>query len=248
MENIFREAAKAIGQVTCQKLMNEVFKEVEKEAVTKKVTTTKVGGAETTEERWSRWTKVYTETFKKCLTDANVKCEDKEFDKLKKEFVKYLYDLTEQDYKKDTKSHPERMKDFADLKAPKKETETTTTTEVKKTMWEQMTTHEVPTDKPSNASTFDSKSLKELQENDFITTVEGCPDRVYWNGRDGGWVKGPDPVDDEDMVEDVNFDGKLYDVGEKSHNVYVYDPKAKRHKFAGYVGVGIFAKMKLPGK
>lgn len=244
METIFRESAKAIGQIACQKMMIEIFKE--EDSVKIKKVTTKV---ETDEGRWSRWTKTYTDTFKKCLTDANVKCEEKDFDKLKKEFVKYLNDLTEEDYKKDTKTHPERMKDFADLKTPEKKTEPVVVKETKKkTMWEEMTTHEAPKNPPSNAVEItEVDDLDELRNNDFIMTVEGCPKGVFWNGRDGGWVKGPDPVNDDDMIADVSFEKKLYDVA-KDGCVYYYDEKLDRHIWAGYLGVGKFHNMKLPTK
>jgi hypothetical protein len=244
METIFRESAKAIGQIACQKLMNEIFKE--EESVKIKKVTTKV---ETDEGRWSRWTKTYTDTFKKCLTDANVKCEEKDFDKLKKEFVKYLNDLTEEDYKKDTKTHPERMKDFADLKSPEKKTEPVVVKETKKkTMWEEMTTHEAPKNPPSNAVEItEVDDLDELRNNELLVTVDGCPKGVFWNGRDGGWVKGPDPVKDSDMVEDVLFEKKLYDVA-KDGCVYYYDEKREGHIWAGYLGVGKFHNMKLPTK
>lgn len=250
METIFRESAKAIGQIACQKLMNEIFKEEESVKLKKTVaTTTKVAAGETDEGRWSRWTKTYTDTFKKYLTDAKVKCDDKEFDKLKKEFVKYLNDLTEEDYQKDTKTHPERMKDFANLKSPEKKTEPVVKETKKKTMWEEITTHEVPKSLPSNATAeiTEVDDLDELRNNDFLVTVEGCPKGVFWNGRDGGWVKGPDPVKDSDMIEDVAFETKLYDVA-KDGCVYYYDKEREGHIWAGYLGVGKFSKMKLPGK
>jgi hypothetical protein len=258
MEIIFRESAKALGQIACQKLMIETFKE--EEVKPKKATASKkkeeTVAAAPAEARWSRWTKTYTDTFKKNLTDAKVPCEEKDFDKLKKEFVKYLNDLTDEDYQKDTKGHPDRMKDFVALKAPKKEApkaEEKVEEKVvagkakaapkKKTMWEEMNTHETPTQPPSNAAAFhDVKDIEELQNNEFIVTVEGSPDGVFWDGKNGRWVRGPSAIDDEDVVE-VKFNGNDYMVGEQT--LRVYQETDNRDEFAGYLGVGKFRDMKM---
>lgn len=264
MELIFREAAKALGQIACQKLMNEVFKEEEvkpKKAAAKKKEKEDDGAAAPAEARWTRWTKTYTEAFKKSLSDAGVASDEKEFDKLKKEFVKYLNDLTEEDYQKDTKSHPDRMKDFAALKAPKKEAPPAKKEEAKpeekaagagkakaapkkKTMWEEMNSHETPTDPPSNAANFhDVKDVEELQNNEFIVTVDGSPEGVFWDGKNGRWVRGPAAIDDEDLVE-VKFGGVEYMVGEQSCRIY--RETDNRDEFVGYIGVGKFRDMKMP--
>ena len=258
METIFREAAKALGQIACQKLINDVFREEEvkpKKAAPKKKE--EDGDAAPGDARWTRWTKTYTDTLKKCLTDANVPCEDKEFDKLKKEFVKYLNDLTEEDYQKDTKSHPDRMKDFASLKAPKKEAPPAKKEDTKpagkakaapkkKTMWEEMNTHEPPKDPPSNAANFHEVTLKELQDNEFLVTIDGSPEGVFWDGKNGRFIRGPPAVDDEEMNEDITFNGELYDVGEQSMRVYRFNADKNRHEFLGFVGVGKFSDMKMP--
>ena len=254
MEIIFRESAKALGQIACQKLMNEVFKE--EEVKPKKVVAAKkkeeTGPAEA---RWSRWTKTYTDTFKKSLTDAGVPCDDKEFDKLKKEFVKYLNDLTEEDYQKDTKSHPDRMNDFATLKAPKKEAPKADggaaaagggkpkAAPKKKTMWEEMNTHEAPDHPPSNAANIHQvDDIDELRTNEFLITVDGAPEGVFWDGKNGRWIHGPDAVDDEDVVE-KKFNGEEYMVGEQSGRIY--RETDNRDEFVGYVGVGRFRDMKM---
>ena len=265
METIFRESAKALGQIACQKLMNEVFKE--EDAKPKKAAPAKKkDDTAAAEARWSRWTKTYTDAFKKCLTDASVPCEEKEFDKLKKEFVKYLNDLTEEDYQKDTKGHPDRMKDFVELKAPKKEAPKQEAPKVvagkakaapkKKTMWEEMNSHETPTSPPSNAAALhDVKDVEELQNNDMLVTVDGSPDGVFWDGKNGHWVRGPAAIDDEDVVE-VKFIGNDYMVGEQTLRVYQtveYIRKTKdgkdepdtRDEFVGYLGVGKFREMKM---
>ena len=249
MEIIFRESAKALGQLTCQKLLNEVFKEEDvakpKKAVAKKK---EDDGAAAADTRWSRWTKTYTDTFKKCLTDAEIPHDEKEFDKLKKEFVKYLNDLTEEDYQKDTKTHPDRMKDFADLKVPKKEApkkEAPKKEAKKKTMWEEMNTHEAPDHPPSNAANFHDVKLDDLRNNDMLITVEGAPDGVFWDGKTGRWIRGPDAIDDEDLVEQT-FNKLVYEVGEKSARIYRFNEEKDRHEFVGYVGVGKFRDMKMP--
>lgn len=256
METIFREAAKALGQIACQKLMNDVFREEEvkpKKAAPKKKEKEEDGDAAPADARWTRWTKTYTDTFKKCLTDASVPCEEKDFDKLKKEFVKYLNDLTEEDYQKDTKSHPDRMKDFAALKAPKKEApkkeEAKPTTKAKaapkkKTMWEEMNTHEPPKEPPSNAANIpEVKDIEELQNNEFLVTIDGSPDGVFWDGKNGRFVRGPPAVDDEDLVE-VTYKGTVYMVGEQSCRIY--RETDNRDEFMGYIGVGKFDDMKMP--
>jgi len=257
IQNIFREAGKALGQIACQKLMNEMFKE--EEIVKPKKAAPKAAEKEDNEGRWSRWTKTYTDTFKKCLTDAEVPHDEKEFDKLKKEFVKYLNDLTEEDYQKDTKSHPDRMKDFAALKAPKKEAPPPKKEEEapkkeankivkprKKTIWEEMNTHEAPDHPPSNAANIrEVKDLEELQNNELLVTVDGGPDGVFWDGKNGGWVRGPPEIEDEDLVEAM-FNKLVYEVGEQSARIYRFDEEKNRHEFVGYVGVGKFKEMRMP--
>lgn len=255
MELIFREAAKALGQIACQKAMNDVFKEEEEVKPKKAAPKKKVeeAAAAPAEARWTRWTKTYTETFKKSLTDVNIPCEEKEFDKLKKEFVKYLNDLTEEDYQKETKSHPDRMNDFAALKAPKKEEAKPVAKAAggkakaapkKKTMWEDMTNHETPDGPPSNAVEIHTVGdIEELTNNEFLVTVTGSPDGVFWDGKNGRWVRGPEAVDDEDVVE-AKFGDIDYMVGEQSTRIY--QEIDDRDVFVGYVGVGKFKTMKMP--
>lgn len=253
METIFRESAKALGQLACQKLMNEIFKEEDTTTETKPAKKEKEKDADK-ESRWSRWTKTYTDAFKNSLTSAGLNPDEKEIEKLKKEFVKYINDLTEEDYQKDIKTHTDRMKDFAELKAPKKETTTTTTTTTvepekktagrkKKTMWEEMNTHETPTDPPSNVVDFHDIKLEDLQTNEFIVTVDGSPEGVFWDGKTGRWVRGPRADDDEDLVG-KKFNGQEYMVGEKTGRVY--RETDNRDEFVGFVGVGKFKDMKMP--
>jgi hypothetical protein len=256
MEIIFREASKALGQIACQKLMNEVFKE--EEAKPKKAPAAKKKEKEDdapAEARWTRWTKTYTDAFKKSLTTAGLNPDEKEFDKLKKEFVKYLNDLTEEDYQKDTKSHTDRMNDFATLKAPKKEAAKAEAGAAaaggkakaapkKKTMWEEMNNHDAPDGPPSNAANIHTVGdIEELQNNEFLITVDGSPDGVFWDGKNGRWVRGPEAVDDEDLVE-VKFGGVEYMVGEQSTRIYLETDN--RDQFVGYVGVGKYRDMKMP--
>lgn len=257
-ENIFREVAKALGQIACQKLLNEIFKEEEVVKPTKAVAAKTVDAAPA-EVRWTRWTKTYTDAFKKALTDVTQ--DEKELDKLKKEFVKYLNDLTEEDYKKDTKTHVDRMNDFAALKAPKKEPVPVTKVETdapaaagsgkptkakKKTMWEEMNSHETPSAPPSNAAHFhDVKDIEELQNNELLVTVEGSPEGVFWDGKNGRWVRGPPEVQDEDLVEQT-FNKLVYEIGEESGRIYRFNEEKDRHEFVGYVGVGKFHDMRMP--
>lgn len=251
MELIFREAAKALGQITCQKMMNDVFKEDEeikpKKAAPKKKEKVEEAAAES---RWTRWTKTYTDAFKKSLNSVDLNPDEKEFDKLKKEFVKYLNDLTEEDYQKDTKSHPDRMSDFADLKSPKKDEEKSVgkakAAPKKKTMWEDMTNHETPDGPPSNsANIYTVEDIEELTNNEFLVSVQGSPDGVFWDGKNGRWVRGPEAIEDEDLVENT-FNSVLYEIGEQSTRVYLFNEMKDRHEFVGFVGVGKFKGMKMP--
>lgn len=246
METIFTEAAKALGQIASQKLVNEIFKEEEAKPVTKKAAKAAKEENNNTESRWSRWTKTYTDAFKDSLTKAGGDApDDKTLEKLKKEFVKYINELTEEDYKKDTKSHTDRMNDFAAIKyPPAKKAETKEEKPHKKTMWEEMNSHETPTDPPSNVATIhEVKDIEELQNNEFLVEVKGSPDGVYWDGKNGRWIKGLRPVDNEDLIE-VKFNGKEYNVGEKS--LIVYLETDNRDMFMGYCGVGKFKGMRLP--
>lgn len=247
METIFCTAAKALGQIACQKMMNDVFKE--EDITPKKIASNKKVTAPT-EVRWTRWTKVYTDTFKTSFKDLNVEPDDKEFDKLKKEFVKYLTDLTEEDYCKDTKSHPDRMKDFAMLKTPKKvdvkeDTVVKNSVKKKKTMWDEMNGRESPDGPPSNAANIHTVSdIEQLTNNELLLEVDGSPEGVFWDGKNGHWIRGPPAVDDEDLVEQV-FENVAYEIGEESSRIYEFNKDKDRHEFVGYMGVGKFSEMKF---
>lgn len=245
METIFTEAAKALGQIASQKLVNEIFKEEEAKPVAKKAAKAAKEENNNTESRWSRWTKTYTDAFKDSLNKAGMKPDEKEIEKLKKEFVKYINELTEEDYKKDTKSHTDRMNDFAAIKNPPKKEETKAEEKPpKKTMWQEMNSHETPTTPPTNAAVIhEAEDIEELQNNEFIVEVKGSPEGVYWDGKNGRWIKGLRPVDNEDLVE-VKFNGVNYNVGEKS--LIVYLETDNRDMFMGYCGVGKFKGMRLP--
>jgi hypothetical protein len=253
MTTIFRESAMALGQIACQKLMIELFKE---EEVVKPVVAKKDGPAPAAGPRWTRWTKTYTDIFKKSLTDHAVVCDEKEFDKLKKEFVKYLSDLTEEDYQKDAKTHPDRMNDFAELKMPKAvvaavedkvKTKAPKVAEEKpKTMWEQMKMDGAPTGPPSNAVTIhDIADLQALKGNTLLISVDGSPDDVFWDGKHGRWFQWPAHVEDEDLDE-VKYNGVVYNVGKKSLRVYKDNDDGESHSFVGFLGIGMFHGMVVP--
>lgn len=238
IEIIFREAAKALGQIASQKLMTDVFKEdvvKPKKAAAPKKEAAPADSA----PRWTRWTKTHTDAFKKNLTAADMNPEDKEFDKLKKEFVKYLNELADDDYTKDGKTHLHHMNDFVNLKkTPKKADEKKAE---KKKMWDEI--HEAPDNLPTSPSAIEDVDLKEMQGNEFLVTVEGAPDGVFWDGSHGRWIRGPHPVDDEDLIE-KKFNGTEYMVGEKSGRIY--QEVDDRDTFVGYVSIGKFKDMKMP--
>jgi hypothetical protein len=114
----------------------------------------------------------------------------------------------------------------------------------KKTMWEEMNNHDAPDGPPSNAANIHTVGdIEELQNNEFLITVDGSPDGVFWDGKNGRWVRGPEAVDDEDLVE-VKFGGVEYMVGEQSTRIYLETDN--RDQFVGYVGVGKYRDMKMP--
>jgi len=143
---------------------------------------------------------------------AAVEHEGVEFkDDYKKEFKKYVDDMTDEDFKKGVLT--DHMVTFAKSKK---------TTPAKE-----------PEDVSENTDKVYEVSLKELQSISMLTHM-GESVRLYWDGDNGRVVQGPDRDDDEDF-EEVKFNGKDYVVGQKTGRVY--EALDQGDVFAGYVGV-----------
>lgn len=172
------------------------------------------------EKRIKRMSPVMSGQLKKALEDAGLEFSDK----LKKEFVEYVDDLADDDFKK--VGLADHMRDFAKLKAPSKAPE-----------------EEVPISQPTSSAAGGPEniqlSLEELQKIDMVASVE--PAGTFWDADNGRFVKGPEVDEDEDM-EEVKFDGKDYVVGEKTGRVY--EARESGDFFAGFIGVGKFKSMK----
>lgn len=188
----------------------------------------------------------------------------KEFDKIKKEFVTYVDDLTDDDFT--GKGIADHMRDFATSKKPeetkveKVEKKTEDTKVEKKTEDTKVVKTEEKPKKggkkkedppkkeesltpPSNAANIHTLTLEDLQGIDMLAVLDG-PEHAgtYWDADDGRWVRGPDADSDEDLVE-TKFRGKTYMVGEKTGRVY--EETDNRDVFHGFVGVGQFRDMKM---
>ena len=156
-------------------------------------------------------------------------------DKLKKEFQKYVEDLTDDNFRQEGLA--DHMRTFAKLNAP-----------VHKVLEEKAA--EDTSDGESCVSDVEDElvmnsnskivdiTLKELQDIGMTATID--PPGTFWDADNGRFVKGPDADDDEDF-EDVNFNSKKYVVGEKTGRVY--EARDTGDVFAGFIGVGKFKEM-----
>ena len=255
LENIFREMITVIGYDKAQEIMNSTKNTEDKPKAEKPK---KVETVEEKKKRIPRMSPTLTTQLKTELTKVGLKYSDddkKEFEKVKKEFVTYVDDLTDDDFT--GKGLTDHMRDFTDTKKPATEkpkteekpkeadTKTVKTEEKPKKASkkaEKVKTAE-PVDSPSNAAQIHDLSLTELQAIEMVATPAGDVAGTYWDADNGRWVRGPDAVSDEDIVE-KKFQGKTYMVGEKSGRVY--EETDNRDVFHGFVGVGKFKDMKMP--
>jgi hypothetical protein len=154
-------------------------------------------------------------------------------DKLKKEFVQYVEDLTDEDFKK--QGLADHTRDFAKLKAPAPEEELDEEEEeaAEEDDSGAGTGLKPSTDKPVTLT------LKELQAISMTATLE--PGNTIWDADKGRVVNGPEAVDDED-IDEVTFEGNDYGGGEKSGRVYL--EVNDKDVFQGFIGVGKFKNMK----
>jgi hypothetical protein len=170
------------------------------------------------EKRIKRFSPVMTSQLKSALENVNLEMSDK----LKKEFQKYIEDLTDDDYKKD--SLADHMRAFAKLNVPDAEEEKSDAEDNSDDIPEKVV-HDV--------------TLSQLQKLDMVTAVD--PKGTFWDADNGRFVKGPDADDDEDFSE-VEFEGKQYVVGDKTGRVYE-SVNGVDVSTGGFVGVGKFKKM-----
>jgi hypothetical protein len=187
-----------------------------------KVEKAKPAAAEKVEKRIKRFSSVMADALKATLERNSVEYTDK----LKKEYLQYVEELAEDDYKKgSTKDH---MDAFAKLKAPVEE--------------EEMRRAEEPDEEEDvveSADTTVKLTLPELQKINTIATLQ--PSGLFWDADNGRNVEGPDADEDED-VDEVTFESKKYVVGAKTGRVY--EVLESGDKFVGFFGVGAFRTMK----
>lgn len=192
--------------------------------------------------------------------------DEKQLKKVKEEFVAYVDSLTQDEYVNHNMTH--HMVEFSKKKKgpteekvvevktevkteekvvqvkteekPKKAKATAATSSVKKE--EQTSSDETPVF--SNAANVEDVELEELRSIKMIATPGGVFKGVYWDADDKGrWVRGPDAVEDEDLIE-IGFKKETFVVGEKSGRVYKETEKGD--VLQGFVGVGQFSEMKMP--
>jgi hypothetical protein len=262
MENIFREMIIVIGYEKALEIVTN-FKttittdkpKAETKAETKKVDDEK-------KKRIPRMSPTLANQLKTELGKVGLKYSEddkKEFDKIKKEFVSYIDDLTDDDFA--GKGLADHMRDFANSKNPTPVEKKAEDVKVEKKAEDVkvVKTEEKPKkggkkkeepkkdealQPPSNAANIQTLSLEDLQAIEMTATVDGREYAgIYWDADTGRWVRGPDRDDDEDVLI-TTFRGKSYYVGEKTGRVY--EDTDDRDVFHGFIGVGQFRGMKMP--
>jgi hypothetical protein len=219
---------KTLGKDVTEKLYREymeslaVTEEVKpvKEDKPKKATKAKKTTEEKKENRIPRMTAAYLKQLQSELVKANVEVnldDKKEVEKMKKNFQKYINDLTEDDFNE--KKIPSHMHDFANLQTKKEEHKEEKADE---------TIHEL--------------TLNELQAIEKLAEHKDFAPGVYWDGDNGRKVTGPDPDNDEEDVT-VKFEKKRYIVGKTTGRIHNDDDD---QDFVGYIGVLRFKDMKMP--
>lgn len=250
MENIFREMITVIGYEKALEIVTN-FKPTTDKPKTAPKKEAKVEEKEEKKKRIPRMSPTLANQLKTELGKVGLKYSDddkKEFDKIKKEFVTYVDDLTDDDFA--GKGLTDHMIEFANSKKPaeKKVEETKVVKTEEKPKKGGKKKEEAPKKEevapPSNAANIHALDLEDLQAIEMIAVLDG-PEHagVYWDADNGRYVRGPDADADEDIVE-TKFRGKSYMVGEKTGRVY--EETDNRDVFHGFVGVGQFREMKMP--
>ena len=157
-------------------------------------------------------------------------------DKLKKEFQKYVEDLTDNDFRREGLA--DHMRAFAKSNAPVQN------------VIEEKASEDSSDDGESCVSDVEDETvlkpnskvveitLDELQKINMTVTLN--PPGTFWDADVGRFVNGPEADDDEDF-EEVTYNEKAYAVGEKTGRVYEVCDSGD--VFAGFFGVGKFKEM-----
>ena len=244
MENIFREMITVIGYEKALEIVTNSKPTTDKpKAEPKKADDEK-------KKRIPRMSPTLATQLKTELGKVGVKYSEddkKEFDKIKKEFVSYIDDLTDDDFT--GKGLADHMRDFATSKKPAEKAENVKVVKTDEKPKKGGKKKEEPKkdealQPPSNAANIHTLSLEDLQAIEMTATVDG-PEYagVYWDADNGRWVRGPDADDDEDVIL-TKFRGNEYRVGERSGRVY--EETDNRDVFHGFIGVGQFRDMRMP--
>jgi hypothetical protein len=249
MENIFREMITVIGYEKALEIVTNAKPTTDKpKAAPKKEA--KVEEKDEKKKRIPRMSPTLATQLKTELGKVGLKYSEddkKEFDKIKKEFVTYVEDLTDDDFA--GKGLTDHMVEFATSKKPveekvEKKTEKKTEEKPKKGGKKKEEPKKEDIAPPSNAANIHTLTLEDLQTIEMTAVLDG-PEHAgtYWDADNGRYVRGPDADSDEDLVE-TKFRGKTYMVGEKTGRVY--EETDNRDVFHGFIGVGQFRDMKMP--
>lgn len=168
------------------------------------------------EKRIARWTKTNHDVhFKTALNTVSLEPSDE----LKKEFLKYVDDLTDDDWKQDGKTYADHMRDFAKLKTPTTESEETEDAEPE--------VHTLP--------------ISDIKKIGMLTPIEKVGQ--FWDADNGRFVTGPEEDGDEDFSEPVKMGDNEYIIGEKTGRVY--EVRESGDVFAGFMGIGKFKSLDM---
>lgn len=246
MENIFREMITVIGYEKALEIVTNFKPKTEEKPkpVPKK--------EEEKKKRIPRMSPTLTVQLKTELGKVGLKYPEedkKEFEKIKKEFVAYVDDLTDDDFT--DKSITDHMRDFANTKKPapaeeKADVKIVTIEEKPKKGGKKKEEVVKKDDPPAKPASVQELSLSDLQKIEMLAVPSGDENvGIYWDAEKGRWVRGPDAVEDEDL-EEMGFKMKSYMVGVKSGRIYVESETGGADTFVGFVGVGKFREMKMP--
>jgi DNA polymerase III gamma/tau subunit len=165
------------------------------------------------DKRISRMTPTLTGQLKLALEEFKLEMTDK----LKKEFVKYIDDLTDDDFRRTGLA--DHMREFAKLKAPVSETV------------------ELPVE--PTVEQVDFPTLRRIKK---VLKEDLSKPGVYFNTETSTFVTGP-LEQDEDVSDPVVLNGKEYVIGDKTGRVY--EVGKDKDIFAGFTGIGQFYELDL---
>lgn len=223
MEAILRTAMQSLDKDVVVKVYQDFITsltQVEEENTTKPIKTKAKKEAPKDEKKQKRIPRMSAVMLKQLQSefskaDIDVDFDDKkQTDKVKKNFVAYVDDLTEDDFA--IKNLAQHMRDFANLQTKKTE--------------EKEETQE---------DTIHKLTLKQLQAITLLSESEKLGKGVYWDGDSGRQVTGPDRDDDEELDEKT-FKKTKYIVGDTTGRIYTDDDD---QEFVGYIGIGKFKEM-----